>query len=212
MSNLKVITVRDDDDFVIAVQDPNWLFGLSPRDSEDDEQDHPFAIVGKLLDMREYVAEDELTGTLKEFPITFEAEIVPTTLHESMLESIASCYGDDMDMSDVKEEHRVAFTIERFIGYGGGVPCTPDIIGARLEGTDPFEGLVEDVDYTVTGRTLGFKDWDAACKWVRTHLPNVAGATGSLIGFTMDRPVNAIGTTGWDWIRPAVTGEEAFVF
>ena len=208
MQTLQVLDIRDDDDFIIAVHDPNWHFGMGPRDSESDDLEHPFAIAGKLMDLREYIPECEMEEETAEFPIVFEAEIVPTNPCAKFLEEMETSCGHE---GEIKEEHRLFYTIEGILSYGGAVPCTGDVLGASRQGVDPFEGLVEGEDYILyaDGRAY-FKDWDKAKAWAKAHLPNVAPAIGGMIGFTMDRPVNRMGTSGWDWVRPIVTGESSW--
>ena len=214
LTTMTTLDIRDDDDFMIAVVDPNWAFGMAPRDdddADDDDFNHPFAIVGSLLDWAEHIPEAEMTDEQREFPIMVESSIVPVALCESGRESVKSCYGTPL--TEINPEYVLDYTIEMTQGYGFGVPCTRDVLGARLSGTDPFEGLTEGQDYVLSADDPGnlyFKEWDVACKWLRVHLPNVAPCIGGLIGFTLDRPVNRIGTSGWDWLRPAVTGEAAW--
>jgi len=206
---MRELTIRDDDDFQFAVIEDHWAFGMGPRDS-DDEQDHPFAIVGRLMDFREYVPDNELEDEVRKFPIVCDFDIVPTNPCQQFIDKILGDYG--MDDVPTDESHRLHFIIEAVLSEGGAVPCARDILGSRREGVDPFEGMVEDTDYIHYGGKVYFAEWDTACQFVKTHLPNVAQATGGLIGFTMDRAVNRMGTTGWDWVRPVVTGEEWLVF
>jgi hypothetical protein len=89
--------------------------------------------------------------------------------------------------------------------YGCHIPVNPESVsGSR---TCDVESEVND---TRCGEFRHFKNFDDAEKYIREiYVPNMDVIMG-LCGFYLDAPMNAVGTTGWDFISEMTEGTNAF--
>ena len=174
---------------MLWMENKSWICQL------EDERNIHLGLMVETINWPEAVGDE---APDKEYPVGLYGEIyvVPKEMSKKFKSSVASSSGitpDEVSVTDVK-------------GYSGGVPVT-----TVLEG---IEGAKKpDIDSKVIKWKDGrveryFKNEEDAKKWAREVYAHNASGLFLLIGFTLDRPVNMIGNTGWDIIRHQKKGTE----
>lgn len=87
--------------------------------------------------------------------------------------------------------------------YGGGIPFNPDsITSSRVCNVD------SEIITHNNCKLRHFKNWEDADKYIREiYIPHTDAVMG-LVGFYLDRSLNRVGTTGWDFIYNMTEGTD----
>lgn len=186
------------DNMVYATR-TNFTFGL------EDDKSRQFGILFELTDMLDATGD----GQFEQYPFIVSASIVPHKISKSFAQEGSTTRGE---------------LLQDAIIYMGGVPVdhvlVNDINGGLDEIAKKFninEASVttEKVQYgTVaaqngkgsTHKYLQFKDEKSAHKYIDFLIQERTGAMGMLIGFILDRPINMMGSDGWETMRGLVKG------
>ena len=125
----------------------------------------------------------EATGDEYEHPIHLSMELIPyEPVNSRLMEEAIRSVG----MSPISPRDPFA-TVEILKDYMGGVPV-------------PIEMFPD-------ARTM-FDNWYDTTKYINKRANGYASAISSMVGFILDRPVNRMGTTGWDLFNEVVFGTE----
>lgn len=196
---MKKLTFKDTYNGFVAFN-PNWICGL------EDNDDVELALYCEITDMYEATGEKEF----EQYPIVASIQIVVADPHKSF------------DESDNKDANRLSL-ISDMVSYMGGVPVDHDYISTDKSNKDITSHLkIKDaclVTHTHDFGTLAaqrgkgtsfsypqFKTEDAAKAWVQELIKLYGDTLMMMVGFTLDRPINMIGDTGWKTIEQQVKG------
>lgn len=193
----------------------DWVFQL------DDDKDRQFGILYEAIDLYEATGEDEF----KQYPIAVSASIIAHRPHAKFWDEAGAPEDVKPTLNDLRiETYR----------YMGGVPVDHVLANATRNAKEPdkepFQCLVEQfsaaeacviTDHprfgTVAAQSgpgseyqyLRFKTWEAAEDYIKYLAEYRTGAMGMMIGFTLDRPINLAGETGWSVMEYQVTGKRS---
>lgn len=178
-------------DSLFLVEEKGATCGLAGDDGK--QRDIPLAIVGEIIDYAEY---DSSEG---EYSIGVNFQLMAAQFSPEYLKKALSCSSVSLDEYDDPERKRT-ISIEMCYQYGGGVP---------VEVSDPAT-LAKGLDFEIKRdrrdghEYLRFKDHEAAKKFLKRVVESRLPVVFSLVGFFLDKSVNAIGSNGWDIIRQQV--------
>jgi hypothetical protein len=86
--------------------------------------------------------------------------------------------------------------------YSGGVPVN------LFSMVNPDEAIalphIEGESVDNSGEIIQFPQGEDAEDFIKTYAANRAGAVAGMIGFVLDKPINQVGTTGWDDIQDKI--------
>ncbi len=196
-----------------------YVTDKSFRFSLEDDRDRKFGILFEILDMYEATGEKEY----KQYPFLVSASIMADKCHKSFGES-------DRDFKPTKLD-----LIYDTNSYMGGVPVDHVLTHAIRSHSEGFNDLEESNFKLVAkqfsaleakvvtqkqdfgtiaaqkGREhehswLQFKTFEAAEKFMKYLIENRVSAMSMLIGFTLDKPINMMGETGWSVMSHQVKG------
>lgn len=171
---MEFITLRDDEEMLY----------LSKETYNHGDFNFRYAI--KAFDMAEYVGEKEV-GT--ESPLYIELYVIsPEQVGEKETKMALASWGLDDDLPEDTEEREVMLC-ELLLGYGTAAGIYSLVGGHARIFNDGWWEEPEGVD-------LGEELYEGV-KLMKQH----AMFVDSMFGFFMDRPLNAIGATGWDWVK-----------
>lgn len=146
-----------------------------------------FAI--KAFDMASYVGEEEV-GT--DSPLYIELLVVsPQAAGAKEIKSALNGYGESFPKPGTKQRHEAV--CEALLGCGTAAGIYSLIGGHARVFEDGWWTEPEGVDYEA--------ELDEGVKLMQQH----ALFVNSMFGFFMDAPLNAIGSTGWDFVRGDIT-------
>lgn len=180
----------------------NWHCGL-------DDQEVELALHCEILNM------DEMTGEaeFKEYPFVVSVAIVAANPHESFNE-----LGENDKPSQMS-------LIEDCMSYMGGVPIDHKLLSTdkinknitgELKAQDAcFKTHTADYGTLAAQESPGssitypqFRTEEAAQKWVKELVKLYGDVLMTLVGFTLDQPINMIGDTGWSIVENQVKGRK----
>jgi hypothetical protein len=145
--------------------------------------------------------DDDCSGDEEEYPIVVHASIVvhPKFFSQKYIDG----FFEEEYLIDGKYSPYNA--LWDAYSYGGGIPINIESVSSAAKCDVPSSD-----DYG----SRRFKDGGDAEKYIKEVYCKNITATMGLIGFTLDRSINMIGTTGWDivrnmtegmdWIKPAL--------
>lgn len=136
-----------------------------------------------------------------EYPFCIETQIVVLNpISKEFLASAAECCGDGITTEDMDMETKVRTIYD----YAGGIAVFIDSVsgaGNKAHESDFANQKTAWFTGPWNNKYVRFRDIETAEKWLKeVYAPNMRAIFG-LIGFTLDRPINRMGTTGWDVIE-----------
>jgi hypothetical protein len=180
-------------EYVIGITRKDWICGTDFYDRIQ------MVAVFEIVDLDECgCLEDDNDG---EYPITVQASIL---VHPKFFcQKYIDGFFEKENLVDGK--YSPYWALSDAYSYGGGIPINMENVSSAAK----CDVLSSD-DYG----SRRFKNSGDAEKYIKEVYCNNITATMGLIGFTLDRPINMIGTTGWDivrnmtegmdWIKPAL--------
>ena len=132
------------------------------------------------------------------FPVVMECSVMPHPKH------IAKSYKESAKNSSGGS------TIFDIFDYGGGIPVSDILEGIKSSAQSSIDNELRTQKHATFGNKIKvrhFKDEEDAVQFAKDVYSNNADALFMLIGFTLDKPINRIGKTGWDRIDEFVTGK-----
>ena len=192
--------IRDlNEGFVVFDNDGGWRCGLG------DEDDVELALHVEITNMMDATGEPEFT----EYPYLVSIGIITAVPHESFYEGTG-----DVDRLDL---------ISDMVGYMGSIPIDHQLIATDALNHNITESLpckdaklVSRVhDYGTVAAQQGrgtriicpqFKTEQAARNYALQLIELYGDTVMTLVGFTLDRPINMIGETGWSQIEKMHNG------
>ena len=184
----------------------NWVFSL------EDEKERQFGLYVEILNMGEATGEE----AFKDYPFIVSFSLVPDKVHKS--------YNEEGNTPS-----KLGLIFDGY-SYCGGVPISlEDTVKGGKEGNgEPFDILTrlfsvneaciktDKPKYGTIAAQRGpnkeykyfqFKTEEAALKLVNYIIEHRVSCLGLMIGFTLDRPINMAGNTGWDTFTSLVRGK-----
>lgn len=153
-------------------------------------------VVFQVMDLNEILEPYE-----HEYRFCIETQIVVLNpISKEFLAKAAGCCGDGISIEDMDMETKVRTIFD----YAGGIPVFIDSVSGA--GNKAHESdLTEQKCAWFTGpwgnKYIRFRDEETALAWLKeVYAPNMRAIFG-LIGFTLDRPINQMGTTGWNVVE-----------
>jgi hypothetical protein len=145
--------------------------------------------------------DDDCSGDEEEYPIVVHASIVvhPKFFSQKYIDG----FFEEEYLIDGKYSPYNA--LWDAYSYGGGIPVQIECVSSNIKCDVPSK-IVEN-DY---GTYRKFKTMNDAEKYIREIYCDHINAIMGMIGFTLDRYTNRIGTTGWDFIRNMTEGMDLF--
>lgn len=174
--DVKKTVLSDGDDYVVAFTADHFLIGV------DDEDRYPIAVLFKIDDVTDY-SDFEVDNIVS-------VNVAPCTLTDKAFDTVCSSMGPDIK----REPLSIAYAADQ---YGFHAPIMP-----FAEGVSCVDGLRDQCDHANLKSVIQTDDYDTIKEWIDKYGDRVASAVAGLIGFALDRPVNRIGETGWDWLLP----------
>lgn len=204
-------TYETDIETRIYASDPEWSCGL------DDQERVQLGVYASLSNVEEYGGEYP-----EGFPIICQFNVVvhDPAISDGVLQSL------DLDLRDLNQddsEKQAQVVREMLQEYGSsGVPVDDvlvrgtrspgenDALRALLEGLEGAK-IVDSYPHPFKKKTPyevpWFSSWEDAETFAKRAFERIPGVMG-LIGFVLDKPVNAIGADGWSMIRAQVSGHD----
>jgi hypothetical protein len=148
----------------------------------DDEVDMPYAVIFQIQDLTDYedVDRDNEVGVY----------IAPMRLTDKAKRTLLKSGSINADQLDDP-----VYLARAAHSYGYHAPVTGFATGVGIGATPSFKEVVRSDDY------------ERIRDWILEHGGDLAASFRVGIGFALDRPVNAIGETGWDWLGPHMTND-----
>lgn len=195
---------------ILNVYASDWACYMETDDSGE-ERSIELVLVARIIDMYEATGEEEH----KNAPWSLEIDILPRNCHRS----ISVDMGCDED--SVGEFSHLADVYS----YCGGVPVIHKLletdsinnkIMGELKAKDAVIKTIKPEFGTVAaqkGRNFAFSypqftNVDAAEKFAEKLIKEYGPTIMSLVGFTLDAPINMAGDSGWSTIETCVKGVE----
>jgi len=153
-------------------------------------------VIFQVMDLNEILEPYE-----HEYRFCIETQIVVLNpISNEFLARAASCYGDEISIEDMDMETKVRTIFD----YAGGIPVFIDSVsgaGNKAHESDFAEQKCAWFTGPWGNKYIRFRDEETALAWLKeVYAPNMRAIFG-LIGFTLDRPINRIGTTGWNVVE-----------
>jgi hypothetical protein len=202
---MKKINLSDN---LLYVTDKHWQFGMG----ENDEM-HQFGIIFETIDMLEATGEKEF----KQYPFLVSAEIMADNPHVSFDET-----GGNPDKTSLLYDCK---------SYMGGIPIDHELVNAvrnsKEKSGEAFNLVADQLSANeacviITSPKFGtiaaqkgpgsehkylqFKTEEACQKFIAYILKHRISAMRMMIGFTLDKPINMIGDSGWSVMENQVNG------
>jgi len=179
-------------DDLFGITQKNWICGTEFCDHIQ------LVAMFEILDYRDF-AEDEDVD--ENYPIVVQSALVTHPKYFS--QEYLGC----IDGGTIEDNNYDVYSAlwDAYL-YGGGVPVNCESVKSghicKVESK-----IIEDENF---GTYRAFRTFDDAKKYIEdVYAPNMSCITG-LIGFVLDRSVNGIGTTGWDFIYNMTEGRDSF--
>ena len=188
--------------------------------SLEDGKFRQFGVIFETTDMYDATGDKEF----KEYPFIVSAQIMADRCHKSFNEN------DRVDVKPSKQD-----LLFDCLMYLGGVPIdhilTDSILGgSELGQVDAFQnvagyfnineacvktavhqcGTIAAQRGKVEFKHLQFKTEEAATKFIDYIVAHRLSALSTMIGLILDKPVNLMGTTGWETIEKQVKGRKQY--
>ncbi len=182
MKNIKKI--YDNDYSLVQYYNKSWHCGVEDNDNV------PMTIVVEVINMEDACGGDEF----KDYPVIFSMGILNKNIHDSIKKQVT----DDGEWE---------YALDNMIGhYGLNCYIAEQIIDMDMINKDLMSKLTIDqacksnykCRFTGEEKTsLKFKTENDAFEFADKLVKQYSNTIMALIGFTLDRPVNLIGETGW---------------
>lgn len=174
----------------IAFTNDSWNAGLDKKKVE-------LALVCETYNMRDI--EEGHDNDI--YPVIMECSVI--THPKSMSKKYKSEAKQSMCGDSIFDLH----------SYGGGIPVTDFLEGTKSSAKSNVDNEVRTQKHATFGNPIKvrhFKDEDNALQYADDVYKHNATALFGLIGFTLDKAVNRMGTTGWEIIEHQATGKELY--
>jgi hypothetical protein len=181
----------------LIASNPTWKCGL------EDDMDTELSLYVEIIDMAEATGEAEFENA----PFIVSVEIVAANPHRDFYEGDGEPSRMGL-LSDTKS-------------YVGGVPIDHRLIETdrinlnltnKLRAKDAV--IVRERRDSQNGRGAElvyprFTSAEAAEKWVKKLIQSYGNVLMTMVGFTLDQPINLMGEDGWSIIRKHVSGPKS---
>jgi hypothetical protein len=188
----ELFSVNGDNVFGITRKD--WICGT-------DYCDHiQMVAMFEIIDREEYGIMEDDDNDKYPFIILTALMVHPRYFSQDYINS----FKEDCVIEDGK--YPVYCALQDAYNYGGGIPINPEGITSSHK-CDVDSETIEDKR---VGTCRHFKTFDDAEKYIRDIYAPHMNAIMGLIGFSLDRYTNQIGTTGWDFVYNMTEGRDLF--
>ena len=185
---------------------------------EIDEKCHQFGITFETINMLDATGEPEF----EKYPFLVSAYIVADKCHKSFYEGEGKadklgCLSDALSyMGGVPVDHILTHSIR------SGTEATNSLKESNFEtlakqfsaleakvvsSKQDFGTIAAQAGKNYEHQWLEFRTEKAAEKFIDLLIKNRIHAMSMLIGFTLDKPINMIGNSGWSIIQDMITGK-----
>ncbi len=195
------VTEIMDTHFVIT--NPDWVAGLEIKMVK-------LAAIAEILDYNDIDSSLIPTWGDEEYPIVVEVAIMvhPDDMSPDYIDTILSGSGlGEQDRKDYKKDRPLSLLFDAY-SYSGGVSVNMETVaGGEIS---KAETLVrkEPSRFGSMIKSRYFKDFDNAEDYIRNVYAHNLQVVMMMVGFYLDKPVNLVGTTGWDIIEQQALGKE----
>jgi hypothetical protein len=180
----KIKCIFDDGNQFKQYYKTGWQCGVG-------DDDVPMTIVVEVINMLDAAGEKEYEN----YNYVFSIGLLNKNIHKTVLDGVAD--GDDFvpGVYDIAGHYGLNCYVDQQL-------LDMDMINKNLMGELKItDACTADYKCRFTGKTkqtLHFKTDDAAFSFAEKLINNYGDVIMTLIGFTLDRPINLAGNTGWE--------------